>query len=464
MTIKQKIILAVTLVFLLTTAIIMSIQPTFNRFNMIVKHTSFFLFFSLLIFTILKLLYHNLLKYDKLQTDHAQVWLKVFTVIVFGGFMFTLSKIQLNYVDTYETPVLLKCSYFDDYGNKLYDSYFRYSCPTLEVEKDNNTIKLSGSESVTGTNMTYYADETRVNGGDINSEIQFYITVTYDNLDRITSYQLKWTQTSIITTSTTTYHGYISLMKDIHNTYDASQLVSDQRNFQYKQVTQGSNDNTTNGHYDFNDAFYVQNKYIVDYQDKVTITKDYIDRHGNQGSMFIGEGIVHNDLIHAEFNTDVLFTDEVFINTILTTGPTGIKEYKMMEPSYGALVYINNYTNINGIAVIKNHKRNFAYGDYDRKYEIYPENSNNSFILEGIFNLHKLAKTEYGYRLEMYDYYNRSWEDHYNSHLRVSPSSVFHVFDYLDYVDLLFDTAKMSEHIIYPYNPILDHLMYYNTQ
>ena len=59
--------------------------------------------------------------------------LQLFTVAFLGGILYFIGESQLSYIDEFETPFLISCTYYDDYGNILYSSQFFGICPFIGV-------------------------------------------------------------------------------------------------------------------------------------------------------------------------------------------------------------------------------------------------------------------------------------------------------------------------------------------
>ncbi len=468
MKLSRKHYIVMMLVFLLSIAIITSFQPRFNQLILIIKHVSYFLFFSLLAVSIIILIYHRALKQEFFMKHTHQIYLKIFTLLIFGLMLYGLSNIQLNYIERYETPDLSSCQYYDEYGNLLYDSYFRFSCPVLEViDSGDDYIVLNGIEQVTGVNDTFYLDGTRVNGGLIESQIDFDITVRYDELNRIKNYQLLWTQYSTIDTNNDQFYGYVSIKREISNDYAENEFTSTQNNYRYEKLLNGIVDSIYSDHYDFAGVTPIQNKYIVEfiegtYNNFVSITNEYIDKDGNTGVQFIGDGFISNNRVGASISTDSLYTNEIFIDTSVIDHQA---RYIISQPTYLSLVYTNDYQLTKGLLLLVNREVKSTYQDKTYPYDIYEDSLNKEIYIEGLTTLSVLVNTDYGYQLENYMTGLSSAypiQDQYLEALIVSPGKTYDLFSYLDYIDVLFNPTNSDERIIYPYNPIVYYMTYEN--
>lgn len=470
MKIKKNYIIALLLITLLGIAIYASFQERYNQLILIVKHTSFFLFFALFTVIIIKYFYKRIKLIENIRDNVKwEILLKLFTVIVFALALFTISKIQLDFIDKFETPHLVYCEYHDKNGNMLYSSYLPMSCPIFDVvEKTETSFVLHGVESVSGHNTLYHVNDNRVIDGEIEGNIIVDIEVEYDQYGRIKYYELLWTQFATIIKDSSQYNGYISINREVVNTYTKEEFISTQNNYQYKDLYEGTLDTTYDGHYNFEDELPVQTVLQASYTyGESSVSVGLVSYYTNQSeepiSSNIGSGsitILNGGLsVRSEFESSYLYSDDVYINTYYLED---MIQQLVSQPTDGYRV-INIYDKNNSKFILKNTK--YTFGLYHRNYDfnIYKNPTDDEIHIEDVFTLRKIVNTQYGFRYELYDDNCSSYENLYESNTRylmISPSLEFHTFDYLDYIDILYKT-DINNNFIYEFNPIILHYQEY---
>ena len=232
--------------------IVLSYQVKYNQLNFIIKHISFFIFFSLVVFFSIHFFYKKLLsRIGSVKKINLTIFLRVFSLSVFALSLFAITNTQLDYIKENETPVLYECYYYDEYGNNIYNSFIPLGCPDFEViSETDNSIHLQLTETVTADNAEFAA--LNFLEGKLDIEILVDIQIEYADT-KIVSYVNNWTETGEIDINGEIRYGYISVRKEITNTYsDDSFFESEQHNYYYENEYTENSDNLYN-HYDFTD-------------------------------------------------------------------------------------------------------------------------------------------------------------------------------------------------------------------
>lgn len=229
-----KIIIATILAILLGAIVYTSFQSKYNEFVFLVRHIALFTLLSIITFIVILYLYILIIK--KVESKKHINYIKIFTAIVFIGVLYLGSVIQLKYIETYDSPILMSCSYYDQYGNILYFNHLPMSCeePVVVYQNDNETI-MSFEENYNGSFKQFWVDDQLFENGTIKLDL-FVEVKTIHTDDKLTYYSIKWTEFAEITVDGTIHYGLISRQKIVENSFQDKTFISNQKTYNYQEL------------------------------------------------------------------------------------------------------------------------------------------------------------------------------------------------------------------------------------
>lgn len=447
----------------LTIGIFISFQVRYNQKLFIMKHISFFTFYSLLTFFIIQYFYKLLNpRIEKVPIKNIGLYFKGFSVFVFGLALFGISNTQLTYIKDNETPVLLECYYYDHYGNNIYNSFFPFSCPDFEIiSESTDFIHMRLNETLTANEGILYASEKLK--GETEAEILVDIYINYES-QKMKTYVIDWTETAKVKNGDSIRYGYISVRKEVTDTYSSSSIFqSDQKNYQFVNTFDELND-TLYSHYDFTDKPYKSDSLVV-YEDfntdddkyyiNVDITKTDLEGTTKTEKVAIGELLhVNSNFKSLRFHSEDYFPFEEYLYVTLREKSVTIEKNTTEQ----ILEYIGiDYTAIKELLVQDVVHSGHGSNIEETNYISYPTHKKDVYHLEEIklSYLWKIVPIDIGYKVERYTniYGSRGTRD-YNDGIFISPNQKYYQLEYFDYEWDLF-MLNTNRRIIWEPNPLL---------
>jgi len=377
------------------------------------------------------------------------------TVMVIAILLSVTRVQQNNYIDEYETPPIIYCIYYDQYGNYIHGSRISYVCPDIKVEENTpNNLHLTFAYKF-HTNSTGYSGKSiddewlyryrKVNDGYIFVDIEVHYleegiidnihykeSVNYIALDYMNEYQDRFEQGEItpsdydqkvandsyILTKTSKISSYNEAI--IHTDYNDEEII--QTKSIYKILAHERDFSSIDDillHEVTEDDLTRRFTDTLSYSlDDNKITYDIVTKRDNQSDeesvlSYVGEVSSNNgyiklfhetnfdttngDYLADDINDEIYFFEDGKINyfkTVLSSKETN--EY-----------HIDNQFSLSTIASTDNYKLDscnnngctFKQTSLDR-VNLY-EYKNTSFI-SSKFYTYKVAKTSFGYTIEQY--------------------------------------------------------------
>lgn len=417
---KKKIIILAFLLFgLFTIAIYASFQVKYNQTIFIIKHTSFFLFFALLILILVKYSYSRALKNDYFGSDKRQVYLKLYTAVIFGFLVFGISRVQLLYINIYETPSLVECYYYDQYGNYLHGSRFSYVCPELIVTSLNDEdFEFYLEYDFPETDPNKYQRTNDSNWYQIKEAFALVnISVSYDEYQNITSmiyqetiqyirYEYPNYESEDIDTSDRFEQKYASSSRiDISTEYSETEVTQTNRVYTYEYSNVSFDDIEDATHYNFsNETPKWENSYHIDINTLSEYKKEFTIYINDDFETYYAEGYVEDtdtnvDLfyrLNSENLSDSIQPKDRFESITFTPEKGVIRTKEHLGSQHSYIYDYNSDLNINYIQS----KYDLIEGREEYSYSDYVSGGN--FAIESDRYLYKFYNESYGFRIEEY--------------------------------------------------------------
>lgn len=463
----ERKIMKKTLYFLVFLSLIITtlFLPKYSQLVFVLKHTLIFIFGASLIIVFIKKLYNILLvKYEKIITDKKLVLFRLFTLVVISGLLFLGRTIQLNYIALYESPPVVLCYYYDEYGNYIHGSRMTYVCPTLEIiEKNENYLKFRAEYDYPGNRDDYLRSDNSSGPyyrgydgyGVVDVEIEYndeHFITSYTSQTSINYELLVFSNTDSLQDSNLSDEGeilkyYNSFQLSIQTEYDhdsARQIKSfyviEQNNIQYNDIKNVS-------HYDFSNSEPVSTYQLdLDVTNSTETHKEFeiYDLARDNLLAYLGYIDIENDTtkVFFEMNPDNVAIEPNEISDTYIIKENIISRTHISGSSRREYEYELFNTSLNYIQTKYSYSKQYQSSEYRKSkgYEI-----DNTIIVEGVFETYKMFKTSYGFMIEEYQGDNHVEEiPHSNDDYLTSP--------YRGLDELVFSTNPIR--LIYEYQPI----------
>ncbi|MCK5762028.1 MAG: hypothetical protein KAH16_03925, partial [Candidatus Izimaplasma sp.] len=186
----MKKIYYISIAILFVIFLVATFLPFYEPLYFYTKHVSLFLLVSLIFFGILRQFYTRL----ENMLDSKKYIVKFLTVIAFGLLIFGFSEAQMKYINIFETPAISGCTYYDSYGNLIYDTILPMNCGELDVitntpsKLEVTIIEKMSNEYRPGESSL--AEMYPIWGNSFSGVKKTDITVTYDLQGRILTVSL----------------------------------------------------------------------------------------------------------------------------------------------------------------------------------------------------------------------------------------------------------------------------------
>lgn len=229
-TIGQIVLLFLWVLFFVLSRI-MSTLPKYDHLVFVLKHLSYFTFYGLTLMLSVSVFY-RILKREFSKRVFSYKYLNITTLLVLIFGLVLITKNRINYIEEFETPVLIDCVYYDGLGNMIFDSRDSNSvCPSFEViSESDNRIELRSELEISGNVWLDY--ELR-----IETPVTIYETIdlkmTYED-GLLSTYQQNISTTSIVYDVQTRYERRNNELY-VENVYLEDQFYSVRRHAHKKQ-------------------------------------------------------------------------------------------------------------------------------------------------------------------------------------------------------------------------------------
>lgn len=434
--------------------------PKYNQTVFVLKHTFIYLFFASFTILLVRYFYSKLLQmYHNVLTDNKLILFRVFTFIMIGLFLFIGRNIQLNYIALYESPPVVHCYYYDEYGNYIHGSKMTYVCPTLEViEQEDNFLKVRATYEYPGNDTSHLK---RDNDGPYYRGVDGYavvdIEVAYGEDNYITTYksQTSWnyellefrdidsTDEGVLSTY------YRSLQLVIETDYGEDAITQSKTTHMFEDSDVDYTDIKDVNHYDFSsdDPLSVQSlELVVTSKANNKIDFEVYQYNLDNPLRFLGYIENNNDQtkVFFEYNPEYVNVEPKEISNTYTITDDTVTRSKL-SGIHNTIYTYHKFSNINGY--IETNDVYYQSNEFQHEHVSEIFSTNDSFIIEGDMQTYKVFNTEYGFVIEKYQGDNHK-EEIPNSHeyeLIAFFTGIDHlVFDYGNPIRLVYDNQPVS--------------------
>lgn len=413
-TIKKKIIYFAVLTTLLVMVLFL---PKYSQIVFVIKHTVIFLFAASVVVLIVKSIYNGFLKqYSNVLVKRKLMIFNAFTIITIGGLLFGVRVLQTNFIALTETPPIVFCYYYDDYGNYIHGSRMSYVCPELEILiNEDNLLKFKAEYRFINdegtTNVTKDNDGPWYQSDDGFAVVD--IEITYNDDHFITSYiaqtsmnyQLKeyYGDSDDFEDNNSIMKYYSSFYFTIETEYSDTVISQKKQGFYIKQEDSTYDDITVLNHYDFVDVEPDFNyELILEVLEETETTKHFEIYDPSQGDTFRFRGDISkldNQIdVFFEYNPDIVNPEPNVISDSYQ-----IKQDEILRTHTSGSSYTNyEYTFHEGFGYIQ------SFYQHYNGYILNGARDSNTFIrddfiiVEGVHQTHKIYNTNYGFMIEEY--------------------------------------------------------------
>ncbi|MDY0139708.1 MAG: hypothetical protein RBR50_08405 [Candidatus Izemoplasmatales bacterium] len=384
-------LLAIALFFIML--ILLGNSDIYNQRIFLLKHSTYFIFITLITVALLYLFYH-LINRHYLERGYNILYLKLFTLVVFGITLFITSSLRIDYIEKYETPIVTYFVLYDDYNNRIYDSTLKRSEVDIQIiEKSDFKLTLEVIEKSDG--LTYkYVD------GEVSYEIPLQyesrslIDIKYNDNNMITDYVIKQ---EFVRESNDLGNKAISQLSRIfimENEYSRYSFTSNRK------TRTINTEIASEGYYDFNETDLSESSISASYDENFEFVNFYLYDHleiplysvGNDEINFAysptNESGLIDDFGFVDFNNDNIVT--------LLSSPLNKR---------GELVEYSLKKNLFLTSSIKNIYNNTSDVDYN-----YQENINDAYLFgtryydNEVLEYVQIDTTEFGYKTTFFRY------------------------------------------------------------
>jgi hypothetical protein len=183
----RKTIRLINFIMIIIALLVIVLTPFFQSIWFYVRHIVIFVIIAFL------LCFNGYFIGKKFMKKHP-IKARTLKVVTLGMLFIGLvlfSNLQLFYIQNYEIPPLLGCSYYDDHGNLIYNSQIAGSCPKLENLVKNqlengNELSFSVHEEIFRVEDDLFEDHVVDQKYYYDSQIEY----KYDSLQRVIYYDI----------------------------------------------------------------------------------------------------------------------------------------------------------------------------------------------------------------------------------------------------------------------------------
>ena len=466
----------------------------FNRNWFNVKHALFFGLFVYVLIMSLYLVYRFfIISYINKSVIKVSLGLLLCSLAIAGTI--TASNLQLKYIDKYEVPHLSECTYYDEYGNIIYEAIIE-TCPVLNIKTHTyDSLSFTVEENYTGRVTEPLIVENGVGyryyDADINIKVQ--VDITYRGPYVETLSYIVYETTDQLDSDTKTG---LMLKETIVNNFDIDNQVTITYSTQKIEISMTNNDTFPS----FDTVEPVIRQYVSTFiieegsgqNDPQAIIFDEItfDEEGLEIINTFGRGQfekINDPLISVDFYENGIATgnstDSYFDSNVIT-----IRNSEKKRQSAGAdRVYDTRTVTFkdppveiygdgeNGILV-----DTFIFSSFEAELN-YLQASNyllehtissindELFIYDGDYYT-KLVFTDYGVRTEAYYVDQFSWRDMFSDDsesedvvysmaiLGFNKRGLTKLLAAYDYKEMLMTPGYLSEYHFYQHNFLIEHI------
>jgi hypothetical protein len=146
---RKHLLWIIPLIALLITIFLYTSVPYFYRTWFNVRHALIYFIFAYIIvfgaYQLFLIVVKNMNNFPKVK--HILVTM---ILLVVCTILYLSSMLQMKYIDLYEVPPLDSCSYYDTFGNFLYETKYRGCAEVVDYEETTDGIKITFVEYYTG--------------------------------------------------------------------------------------------------------------------------------------------------------------------------------------------------------------------------------------------------------------------------------------------------------------------------
>lgn len=387
-TLKTKYIRVINVFICLLILLTILLTPFFQSSWFYIRHIVIFTLIAFL------LVFNGYLMSNKFINKYPSKLNKIKVISLLSIFIAVLlfGNLQIFYIKNYEIPQLYGCSYYDDYGNLIYNSQIAGSCPLLkdvikEELADSRLLSFSVSEEI------YRKDKE----SDDKYVYESHITYKYDSLNRIINYEIKHVISgySYINKEYKLYRK-TDFSRIIENIYEENRVISN-----HKVV----NIHTNNGEISESLSYDIDIIYISELIPKVNPNEYLIQISTSDGNLFtVDAGLSINGYYYI-IRKD---TEDEFI--VLSAGKLGIKDDYYIDKEYRTKAYgmIKTDKKQRFIKMDSLYFNNFTKHEPQDIIEVNVKNyiiniSDGSYTNRGFYNFTNIMEnTNYGFKIKHY--------------------------------------------------------------
>lgn len=386
-------------IILISGIVVISFLPKYNQHVYVLKHTLIYILAVSIIIMIIKRIYNKFLKrYKDIFIGKRLYILKGFTIFTVISLLAMSNYFQFNYIKLYETPPIVNCYYYDEFGNYIHGSRIKNVCPELEIiNKTDNSLIFKAEYIYPGTEQYSFKEELLGYRGHDGYAI-VNIEIKYNDENYITSYtsqtSMNYELLEFDDDKGSIHKYYHSLLLSIKNTYNEDKVMQTVSRYTKKIEDINYKNIREVEHYDFsNSEPFIESSIDLLVTNK---SKDYLefevyDTQYESDLLYVGS-------IDYSKESTVLFCDHY-------------PDYVNVKPKKITDTYIlsdDHITHSSG--------SHFRFSEYSKVKDykpmiqtVYPiENEtetyelDNSVIIQSIILNYKMYQTSYGYKVEEY--------------------------------------------------------------
>ena len=486
---KKHLLWIIPLITILTTIFLYTSVPYFYRTWFNVRHA---LVYFIVAYIIVIGAYQIFLIVVKKMNNFPKIKYILVTMIllVVCTILYLSSMLQMKYIDLYEVPPLDSCSYYDIFGNFLYETKYRGCAEVVEYKETTDGLKITFVEYYSGI----FRNNISVEGG------YGYVEADTDST-RTTTIELEYVHKGILSSIKRVSYEIEEKSSDVSDVHDV------EADIEYDEITVTYNENQVSvlmsrgaESSQFNSVNEVTFPLLSDIETQTTIIisklyeengETYIDisENNDQTEDIFIRGIYRNTndpLFLLDFyeegrfngnSTDIEYDLNTITigNTVLYSQSFGVESLKeervinfnsvgsLMSETYmpmsdGYTMTSFNAEFTNDLAFAEKHE--FHYVNNTQYRMVYSD-------LESFKEVSVFYIEDYGYKVENYAlkrYNNGSYYENFDKSYIYDEGFLnqFNYQRYYNYKDFIYYPGMFREYHFYQPNPLLEGFLYFD--
>lgn len=409
-----KYMVLITLVIVYATTYVM--EPLEIR-NIYLKNILLFIIIGMISYSILNFVLKTAIETYGI-TGLKETLFQGIKVLLFACILVFVSSVQIGMIEYNNKPISKGCTFYDDYGNIIYENFYNNGCATLEYSiYEDDQIEFSVVESYDDLyeNFSFFESEEQFHNVNYHVKRLFTVKIDYDEQHRIIKASVHSSYFSDYENDDMKKNHFGTTETIVTNTYkDSFEQVIEERSVHYDE--DGLYDGEI-AHFDTSNEEFSVIRY---YQNSISegiyeIRKEYTEGTEPIDSLeFLvtkdGDGYLVRQYLGTT-NTEVvkrheITSEEVIINNVRTTDDEVLDYGKIYsyQARFGMVLSSSSPGNaIYDYRLVDTSDRLYYIESVTRSY------SDQTYNSEYIYALHNL---EYGVSVERIDFGDISLEDY----------------------------------------------------